>query len=127
MDITLKVPRDEAAALTARLREVENVEIFEKPEARRAPFERRIESAGLVLTALVVACVGKVAPVVFQALRDVLVEYLRSQRSIVIVRTAEGEEVLVRGDVDEGELRSTLDTLLPRALPPASSADEPAP
>src|ERR1051326_1186770 len=79
--------------------------------------ERSLRSEFTPLAVVVAYVLGKVVPPIVIAIRDVIVEHIRSKKSTVIIRRHDGTEVIVsEGIADDDSLAKVIENEVEQCL-----------
>lgn len=111
--ITLVIPDEVAEELTAQLKLIEGINIeVSRPRINEGDFvERTFKSDTSMLAIITIAVVGRIAPKVIEALRDIIIEYLRSRRKSIIVKLPDGTETAYFGTYNKEELKKVTNEI----------------
>ena len=97
-EINIKITQKDLKQIIEKLQEIPGVTIkYKSHSSQKNSYERALDSESIVLISLTIILAGKVLPPTINAVRDVIIEHIKSKKKTIIIRQRNGSETIYVG------------------------------
>ena len=100
--MSIKVVQEEVDLIAQKLSKIPNVTIDYTPtKEQKNIYDHSLEAEPATLIAITIYLAGKIIPATINAIKEIIVDHLRCQKGVMIIKDKDGSEKIFIGPLNE--------------------------